>query len=130
MGIIDSNEGLASKGQRLADEIYTRDQLAQGYLEMEGQVVRAVNQAIATQFCKSSTWKDTESGVRSRGPQNTSPKVGRQKRERKRPRDKVLRDNVYGQNALDIRKRTAFLGYTYQRPRRITVTIEKEGERV
>ncbi|KAF2457620.1 hypothetical protein BDY21DRAFT_29977 [Lineolata rhizophorae] len=35
--------------------------------------------------------------------------------ERKRPRDKILRDIDCGPTALDIRKKLAFLGYTYRR---------------
>ena len=37
-------------------------------------------------------------------------------RERKRPRDKVLRDKDVGRKALELRKKGAFLGYTYRRP--------------
>ena len=38
-------------------------------------------------------------------------------KEKKRPRDKLLRDPVVGKAALEIRKQTAFLGYTYRRPK-------------
>jgi hypothetical protein len=38
------------------------------------------------------------------------------KKERKRPRDKILRDRRAGKTALEIRKRSVFLGYTYRRP--------------
>lgn len=37
-------------------------------------------------------------------------------KEKKRPRDKVLRDKAMGRKALELRKRGAFLGYTYRRP--------------
>ena len=37
-------------------------------------------------------------------------------REKKRPRDKVLRDKEVGRKALELRKKGAFLGYTYRRP--------------
>ena len=39
------------------------------------------------------------------------------KKERKRPRDRILRDRKAGKTALEIRKKGAFLGYTYRRPR-------------
>lgn len=42
--------------------------------------------------------------------------VDKQK-EKKRPRDKILRDKKAGRTALEIRKRGAFLGYTWRRPR-------------
>ena len=40
-------------------------------------------------------------------------KVGREK---KRPRDRVLRDRMVGRRALELRKKGAFLGYAYRRP--------------
>ena len=43
---------------------------------------------------------------------------GRSKKvkEKKRPRDRLLRDKEVGRKVLELRKRGAFLGYTYQRP--------------
>ncbi|KAG9193319.1 kinase [Alternaria panax] len=41
----------------------------------------------------------------------------RRKREKKRPRDKLLRDPEVGRTVLEIRKKGAFVGYTYRRPR-------------
>ncbi|KAL1799179.1 hypothetical protein ACET3X_003216 [Alternaria dauci] len=41
----------------------------------------------------------------------------RRKREKKRPRDKILRDPEVGRTVLEIRKKGAFVGYTYRRPR-------------
>ena len=38
-------------------------------------------------------------------------------KERKRPRDKVLRDPEVGRKALELRKKGAFVGYTWRRPR-------------
>lgn len=43
--------------------------------------------------------------------------VADKKKGRKRPRDKILRDKEVGRTALEIRKRGAFLGYTYRRPK-------------
>ncbi|CAD6504147.1 BgTH12-05884 [Blumeria graminis f. sp. triticale] len=37
------------------------------------------------------------------------------RREKKRPRDKLLRDKVIGPKVLEVRKNYAFLGYTYRR---------------
>ena len=37
-------------------------------------------------------------------------------RTRKRPRDKILRDQEVGKQVLELRKRSAFLGYSYRRP--------------
>ena len=38
------------------------------------------------------------------------------KKDKKRPRDKVLRDPLVGRTVLEIRKKGAFIGYTYRRP--------------
>ena len=37
-------------------------------------------------------------------------------KEKKRPRDRVLRDKEVGRKVLELRKKGAFLGYTYRRP--------------
>lgn len=39
------------------------------------------------------------------------------KKEKKRPRDKVLRDATVGKKVMEIRKKKAFFGYTYRRPK-------------
>lgn len=44
-------------------------------------------------------------------------KMKRRKKEKKRPRDKLLRDPEVGRVVLEIRKKSAFIGYTYRRPR-------------
>jgi protein-serine/threonine kinase len=38
------------------------------------------------------------------------------KKDKKRPRDKALRDTSVGRTVLEIRKKGAFIGYTYRRP--------------
>jgi protein-serine/threonine kinase len=45
------------------------------------------------------------------------------KKEKKRPRDKVLRDVVLGKKVMDIRKKKAFFGYTYRRPKPLVLDI-------
>jgi hypothetical protein len=46
----------------------------------------------------------------------SAPKqIMRKKKERKRPRDKILRNKKTGKTALEIRKKGAFLGSTYRR---------------
>lgn len=54
----------------------------------------------------------------------TDKKIRR--REKKRPRDRVLRDKKFGRKVLELRKRGAFLGYAYQRPATM-VYDEKRG---
>ena len=46
-----------------------------------------------------------------------SNKVRRRNKEKKRPRDKLLRDPEMGRIVLEVRKKNAFIGYTYRRPR-------------
>jgi protein-serine/threonine kinase len=43
-------------------------------------------------------------------------KLRRRKKEKKRPRDKLLRDPHVGRAVLELRKKGAFIGYTYRRP--------------
>lgn len=43
-------------------------------------------------------------------------KKPRKVRGKRRPRDKMLRDPQVGRKVMEIRKRVAFLGYTYRRP--------------
>ncbi|KAF2997623.1 hypothetical protein E8E13_004307 [Curvularia kusanoi] len=43
-------------------------------------------------------------------------KIRRRKKEKKRPRDKLLRDPEMGRVVLEVRKTSAFVGYTYRRP--------------
>ncbi|KAH6882100.1 serine/threonine-protein kinase cbk1 [Alternaria rosae] len=48
----------------------------------------------------------------------------KRKREKKRPRDKLLRDPDVSQTVLEIRKKGAFVGYTYRRPRFSLLDLE------
>jgi protein-serine/threonine kinase len=43
-------------------------------------------------------------------------KIRRRRKEKKRPRDKLLRDPQVGRAVLELRKKGAFVGYTYRRP--------------
>ncbi|KAK5115782.1 hypothetical protein LTR62_000871 [Meristemomyces frigidus] len=49
------------------------------------------------------------------------------KKERKRARDKLLRDPEVGRTVMEIRKRGAFWGYTYRRPRVVEVGAGGKG---
>jgi len=50
-------------------------------------------------------------------------KVGRGK-DKKRPRDRILRDTKVAKQVLEIRKRGAFIGYTYRRPKPVLTSME------
>ena len=54
-----------------------------------------------------------------------SPKA----KQKKRPRDKVLRDKEVGRKVLDIRKQGAFIGYTYRRRQPLGLGLGLELER-
>lgn len=56
-------------------------------------------------------------------------KDAEKRKERKRPRDKILRDKKLGRAALEIRKRGAFLGYTYRRPKGPAVALTSDRGR-
>ncbi|KXG48339.1 uncharacterized protein PGRI_022090 [Penicillium griseofulvum] len=56
-------------------------------------------------------------------------KDAEKKKEKKRPRDKVLRDKQVSKTVLDIRKKGAFLGYTYRRPNDVALAFSTERGR-
>ncbi|ETN39174.1 uncharacterized protein HMPREF1541_05397 [Cyphellophora europaea CBS 101466] len=49
-------------------------------------------------------------------PPETNKPAKQKKRDKKRPRDKILRDREFGKAALQLRKNGAFMGYSYRRP--------------
>lgn len=51
------------------------------------------------------------------GPVDSNPRPKKPKKEKKRPRDKILRDARFSKDVMDVRKKQAFLGYTYRRPK-------------
>ncbi|EED23433.1 protein kinase, putative [Talaromyces stipitatus ATCC 10500] len=53
----------------------------------------------------------------------------RKHKEKKRARDKILRDAVVGPTALDLRTRGAFLGYTWRRPKSVREVLGIERGR-
>lgn len=59
-----------------------------------------------------------------------SPTVFKAKkpREKKRPRDKILRDPNCGKVALEMRKNSGFIGYGYRKPKGISEVIEEALE--
>lgn len=48
-------------------------------------------------------------------------------KERKRPRDRLLRDRSVGKRVMELRKQGAFLGYTYRRPKEVEAVVEGSG---
>ncbi|KAL8721774.1 MAG: hypothetical protein Q9225_001623 [Loekoesia sp. 1 TL-2023] len=58
-----------------------------------------------------------------------TPKAAKPK-EKKRPRDRALRDKEVGRTVLKIRKKGAFLGYTYRRPKLPLYDEERGRQRV
>ncbi|TKA60582.1 hypothetical protein B0A55_11152, partial [Friedmanniomyces simplex] len=52
------------------------------------------------------------------------PRAHKGKKEKKRARDKLLRDPVVGKKVMEIRKKGAFFGYSYRRPKAL---VEMEG---
>ena len=64
-----------------------------------------------------------------RPTENNGQKGAGKAKEKKRPRDKVLRDKEVGRKALQIRKQGAFVGYTYRRPRILAFEEERGRQR-
>ncbi|PYH67519.1 serine/threonine-protein kinase [Aspergillus vadensis CBS 113365] len=58
------------------------------------------------------------------------PQKNRRKgRDKKRPRDKLLRDRKLRMTVLEMRKRGAFLGYTYRRPHAVAMALASDRGR-
>lgn len=51
------------------------------------------------------------------------------KKEKKRPRDRLLRDKLVGRQVLELRKKGAFIGYTYRRADIRALREERDWER-
>ncbi|KAJ5584333.1 uncharacterized protein N7459_004133 [Penicillium hispanicum] len=62
-------------------------------------------------------------------PDDQKAQEAAKKREKRRPRDKILRDKKVGRTALEIRKKGAFLGYTYRRPKGPVLALSSERGR-
>ncbi|RMZ91310.1 hypothetical protein DV736_g1465, partial [Chaetothyriales sp. CBS 134916] len=69
---------------------------------------------------KAPAWEEVKLEDRCAAPGPT-----KKKREKKRPRDKVLRDPAIGPRALKLRKEGAFMGYEYRRPKTIDDVIKE-----
>ncbi|KAF2204945.1 kinase-like protein [Delitschia confertaspora ATCC 74209] len=73
-------------------------------------------------------WAQKPAGALSSMKTKGSPEKKRNK-EKKRPRDKLLRDPKVGRTVLEIRKKGAFIGYTYRRPRFTLPELEENVQR-
>jgi hypothetical protein len=74
-----------------------------------------------------SNYTTAQQAMKTSPPIKTPLKVYKRKKEKKRPRDKILRDEAVGKTVMDIRKRGAFLGYTYRRPRGLNILLRNES---
>ncbi|KAJ0419448.1 hypothetical protein BJY00DRAFT_302187 [Aspergillus carlsbadensis] len=57
------------------------------------------------------------------------PAVKKKHKEPRRPRDKILRDKRLRRTVLEMRKKGAFLGYTYRRPKGVILAVTPERGR-
>lgn len=53
----------------------------------------------------------------------------KKKEEKKRPRDKLLRDKAVGRRVLEMRKNGVFMGYTYRRPKAVAMAFTPDRGR-
>lgn len=54
-------------------------------------------------------------------------RIRKRRRDKKRPRDKLLRDADVGRAVMEVRKKGAFVGYTYRRPRFSVLDLEENS---
>jgi hypothetical protein len=62
----------------------------------------------------------------TRAERGVESKPAKGKKEKKRPRDKVLRDPEVARKVMELRKRNAFFGYTYRRPKQPMLEQERK----
>ena len=100
-------------------------------LNIAGETPQVVASLVPAQGEQPLADTDQISPVEPNAPTASAEKVqdAEKKKERKRPRDKVLRDKRVGRAALEIRKHGAFLGYTYRRPRGPALALGTERGR-
>ena len=65
----------------------------------------------------------------AQGQLDAEGKCSPKPKEKKRPRDKVLRDKEVGRKVLDIRKQGAFIGYTYRRRQPLVLECDRGRSR-
>ncbi|KAI9725546.1 MAG: hypothetical protein M1828_003034 [Chrysothrix sp. TS-e1954] len=56
-------------------------------------------------------------GTQGAQPVSADPEKQKKQEQKKRPRDKLLRDPTTAKSVMEVRKKHAFLGYTYRRPK-------------
>ncbi|KAL2827187.1 kinase-like domain-containing protein [Aspergillus cavernicola] len=61
--------------------------------------------------------------------ENPPSKGEKKHKEPRRPRDKILRDRRFRKRVLEMRKKGAFLGYTYRRPKGVIMALTPERGR-
>jgi serine/threonine protein kinase len=62
----------------------------------------------------------------TRAERGVESKPAKGKKEKKRPRDKMLRDPEVARKVMELRKRNAFFGYTYRRPKQPMLEQERK----
>lgn len=90
----------------------------------------AVLQAAAEQRLSGATAVASDAGDVTPVPNvesDKSVKRYQRKQNRKRARDKALRDPVVGKKVLELRRKGAFLGYTYRRIKPFVLAVEGEA---
>lgn len=100
------------------------DEIAAAYAkEMMGQDekgnydgIHSVNDIIIAENAKLDAALDAQNA-------DLAGKKGAKVREKKRPRDRILRDKQVAKQVLELRKKGAFMGYTYRRPRAVRLSL-------
>ncbi|OQE47540.1 hypothetical protein PENCOP_c001G08096 [Penicillium coprophilum] len=75
--------------------------------------------------------KDAEPPVAETTPRAAPEQANdaEKRKEKRRPRDKILRDKQMSKTVLEIRKKGAFLGYTYRRPNDVALAFSADRGR-
>ncbi|OQO11649.1 hypothetical protein B0A48_03376 [Cryoendolithus antarcticus] len=107
------------RADRLAEE--KRDL---GFEEITDEELQAIKEHYGSSYLG---WKSeriacvfAERMEKAEPPAYSVPKA---RKEKKRPRDKMLRDPKMGKEVMEIRKQKAFFGYTYRRPQAVQIEV-------
>lgn len=124
---VDENEVRAKLGEKGFD-LWKEERVKQEKVELgiedcsDGELQR-IKEHFGVEFQK---WKAVRvveiAEEKARQQRQPAAQVcGGERKEKKRPRDKMLRDPVVGRKVLELRKKGAFFGYTYRRPKSVVL---------
>lgn len=129
-----------------ASEEHLKNALGHHYERWKAEHLEKEKRELGIEFCSDSeltrikehfgpeyeAWKaDRKVQVcEERAEQVLESKPARPRKEKKRPRDKLLRDPAVARKVMELRKKSAFFGYTYRRPKPLVLDNGRVARRL